>query len=175
MRRMRPPTARLVLTSFVVAAALAFAGVCALWARSYGTGERPDHWLLIRPEPVASWVVLSVPGQVIVARAPRGVLRNFGGDLDTTWEVAGLRYAAIPRIQTRVLWIPHWLLALAAGAWPAVSAALFVRRRRRLRRLALVGRCHRCGYDLRATPDPAGPRLPACPECGAAAGAAAEG
>jgi hypothetical protein len=67
--------------------------------------------------------------------------------------------------------LPCWLLALAAGAWPAGSAALSVRRRRRLRRLALVGRCRRCGYDLRATPDPAGPRLPACPECGAAAAA----
>jgi hypothetical protein len=76
--------------------------------------------------------------------------------------------------RAHALYLPCWLLALAAGAWPAGSAALFVRRRRRLRRLARDGCCRRCGYDCRATPDPAGPRLPACPECGAAAAAAAE-
>jgi hypothetical protein len=65
--------------------------------------------------------------------------------------------------------LPCWLLALAAGAWPAGSVALFVRRRRRLRRLAHVGCCRRCGYDLRATPEPAGAgggSLAVCPECG---------
>jgi hypothetical protein len=62
--------------------------------------------------------------------------------------------------------LPCWLLALAAGAWPAGSATLWARRRRRLRRLAREECCRRCGYDCRATPDPAGPRLAACPECG---------
>jgi hypothetical protein len=61
-----------------------------------------------------------------------------------------------------------WLLACLTAAVPVWRAGRFLARRRRLRRLALDGHCRRCGYDLRATPDPAGPRLPACPECGAA-------
>jgi hypothetical protein len=69
----------------------------------------------------------------------------------------------------RELTLPCWLLALVAGAWPATSAAVLARRRRRVRRLARDGRCRRCGYDLRATPEAAGAggRLMAvCPECG---------
>jgi hypothetical protein len=35
----------------------------------------------------------------------------------------------------------------------------------RVRRLP-PGACRQCGYDLRATPDPRGPFLAVCPECG---------
>jgi hypothetical protein len=52
--------------------------------------------------------------------------------------------------------VPHWMLALLAALLPARQAAqLFGRRRTR----SQAGLCHRCGYDLRATPD-------RCPECG---------
>jgi len=73
----------------------------------------------------------------------------------------------------RVALFPLWLLALIAGAWPVGSLALLVRRRRRARRLLRSNRCRHCGYDLRATPDAAGPRLAVCPECGAGAGVGA--
>jgi len=67
----------------------------------------------------------------------------------------------------QIISFPAWLVALLAGCWPAGSVALLIRRRR-LRRLAGIGCCRKCGYDLRATPTPGGALLPVCPECGAA-------
>jgi hypothetical protein len=46
---------------------------------------------------------------------------------------------------------PYWAIFLAAVAMPVTS--LWRRRRR------VAGKCAKCGYDLRATPD-------RCPECG---------
>ena len=54
------------------------------------------------------------------------------------------------------VWCPHWFVVVVSGALPAVWFARFRRRRERL----LQGRCRRCGYDLRASPE-------RCPECGA--------
>ena len=59
-----------------------------------------------------------------------------------------------------------WLLSLMAGAWPLTSLTLLLRRRARRRRLARTGCCKNCGYDLRATPQASGKKLPRCPECG---------
>lgn len=53
------------------------------------------------------------------------------------------------------VWCPHWFVVALCGVLPAVWLVRFRRRREWLRR----GRCRRCGYDLRATPD-------RCPECG---------
>ena len=51
---------------------------------------------------------------------------------------------------------PHWFLLTLFASLPSIR---FYRRLRH-RRLALIGHCRKCGYDLRATPD-------RCPECGA--------
>jgi hypothetical protein len=55
----------------------------------------------------------------------------------------------------RVIWFPHWFLALLFAVLPALRLRSILR----TRRLNRVGVCERCGYDLRATPA-------RCPECG---------
>lgn len=52
--------------------------------------------------------------------------------------------------------VPDWSLLAAASTLPFVW---LIRRGLAIRQKAMEGRCRRCGYDLRATPD-------RCPECG---------
>ena len=52
--------------------------------------------------------------------------------------------------------VPFWLAAAATAVLPTAWLGRWWVRRRRCDR---AGLCHRCGYDLRATPD-------RCPECG---------
>jgi hypothetical protein len=56
------------------------------------------------------------------------------------------------------LWFPMVLTPVAPLCW--------LRRWRRQARRVRLGLCLHCGYDLRATPAPTGPRVPRCPECG---------
>jgi hypothetical protein len=67
----------------------------------------------------------------------------------------------VERFSVRYAWVAPFTLIL-----PAIYGRAAIRRRRRLRR----GLCPGCGYDLRATPPGA-----ACPECGRAVGARADG
>ena len=55
-------------------------------------------------------------------------------------------------------WFPMVLTLIAPLCW--------LRRWRRQARRVRLGLCLHCGYDLRATPDAAGPRVARCPECG---------
>ena len=70
-----------------------------------------------------------------------------------------------PRIPAAIEAVHHFLLFAAAvllavfAFWATVLDSRGKRRRR-------TGRCPRCNYDCRATPNPAGPTLPTCPECG---------
>jgi hypothetical protein len=70
------------------------------------------------------------------------------------WNAAGFGWYSGPTHAS--VWLPYWSAALLTAAPPAAWLAGRARRRRRVR----AGRCLRCGYDLRATPE-------RCPECGA--------
>ena len=54
--------------------------------------------------------------------------------------------------------VSYWVLFVVSGIWPALWGLGRWRGRRRFRE----GRCQKCGYDLRETPE-------RCPECGAVA------
>ena|SRR5437867_4202278 len=56
------------------------------------------------------------------------------------------------------VWVPYWFLVVATALLPVVRIRAWLKRRQR----AWAGRCRKCGYDLRATPD-------RCPECGVSA------
>jgi hypothetical protein len=73
------------------------------------------------------------------------------------WGAAGNRRGGAVR---RELIVPYWTPALLLALAPAVRLTRLLRDRR-ARHSAAFGRCHECGYDLRATPD-------RCPECGVA-------
>ena len=69
--------------------------------------------------------------------------------------VRGLGFSYAASSNAGVLVTPSWFVAGLLAIVPAV----WLRRRRGIRRRCRLGLCPACGYDLRATPD-------RCPECG---------
>jgi hypothetical protein len=78
------------------------------------------------------------------------LMKEAGGD-----RVAGFRYVRLPGRFGCTL-VPMWLVMAVLALPPGAAARRWMRERKR----RSAGRCPRCGYDLRATPD-------RCPECGA--------
>ncbi len=74
------------------------------------------------------------------------------------WTLMGLRYVPQQSDGTRELFVPDWAVVLVTAVLPTFWLVAHVRKSRR----RVTGRCVRCGYDLRASPE-------RCPECGTTA------
>jgi hypothetical protein len=102
------------------------------WLRSFSTSDARDYYA----------------GPVGEADQTRDIIRK-----NAKWRLLGFSYTAVPDVG--VLVTPSWFVAGLLAIVPAV----WLRRRRGVRRRCRLGLCPTCGYDLRATPD-------RCPECG---------
>jgi hypothetical protein len=67
----------------------------------------------------------------------------------------------VNRARFLTLALPWWFLTLLFSIAPLRAIWKWKRSRR-----YPPHACQSCGYDLRSTPDPAGPLLARCPECG---------
>ena len=129
-----------------------------------GQGRGQVGWVRAEQSPGATasirltgWVVgppedLSRAADAVAAsrgrRRPGGIGFSFA---------RGQLTGATGTVRVTIVAVPHWFLAAATVALPALW---LLRRRPALRRHRLAhGLCPSCGYDLRASPD-------RCPECG---------
>jgi hypothetical protein len=159
--------------------------IVALWVRSYWRHDMLNCFGAARPgavhnygitseqgkvdiferwetysHPPAGWSLVSTGSVLNVYRFTSWVPRSPG---DRTVRFLSFGYRDTPTFSPpdnfRIFWFPHWFPALLFAVFPALRACSILRERR----LHRAGFCHRCGYDMRATPE-------RCPECGTAAG-----
>ncbi len=99
-----------------------------------------------------------------------GIQREYrSGPVQTSGLLDGQEVTMMGLNQSYLLSLPCYLPALLFALLPSQRLYVTIRRRRKARRAARgaqQGLCPHCHYDLRATPDPTGPRLSVCPECG---------
>ena len=154
---------RILLASSGVCLLLFVVTLCA-WARSYlprNLAVEADHGRLF----LVYWEGGDSNQQQFVPGAPMAVrpgvywefLRRSARRVKPDWEFLGFGTVGGTRTDRtmRLVVIPLWFIALATAGGAAGFLVPVLRRRRRLK----GGRCVRCGYDLRASPE-------RCPECG---------
>jgi hypothetical protein len=177
---------RKVFMFVATVSAVLFVAVCVMWVRSDLVRDYAFVWLRW-PGDAAGKRYLKVDGdsgggQIELSWekwtfARRELLRQHGGiatvdfyyrafaDLPkeyarssppTFWNAVGFKWYSGPTHCAVIF--PFWFAALLTAGVPAAWTVERARRGRRVKE----GRCHSCGYDLRATPD-------RCPECGAVA------
>ena len=167
------------LLNLVTAVSLALlVGVAVAWARSYFV---PAVWHF--GDAAVAWEVSSDRGTLVIERMARPMWNGVSGSwhfaaeggrpagVGPRWlRVENVRVVASPPPSAadaapgpveyaaiRRVWCDYWVLVGLSVPLPALwlvrrPGALAARRR-------AAGRCARCGYELRATPDK-------CPECG---------
>jgi hypothetical protein len=140
----------------------------ALFIRSSGGGLALARRVYTNSDPglVAAWRRTRFAGLPLTWRTDPSVAYPAGGPLLPTlswWTRSGFGLS-IERAKSSgyfsesgfALVVPDWSLLIATALLPF---AWLTRLGMVARRKAMEGRCRRCGYDLRATPD-------RCPECG---------
>jgi hypothetical protein len=167
---------RTLLAAAAVASLFVSVAICVLWAGSF---RRADllGWMLSGPGRSRRQVVVDSSrgglwvGYLRYARAPsaddepgpywRRTTPFAASNLRPNWLTFDAVHDRDPAWRRTGVMFPHWFAAaLFALPAPALARRLLARRR------ASLGRCVRCGYDLRATPH-------RCPECGHAPAAGA--
>ena len=178
---------RAVILALIALSTLTFLAASALWVRSYWVmdsvqlasaraGDGGVHTSFVGLTTARAvdevGIATGVAAASDVAEGAQRSLRSYrGGRLifnsmkGTLAERLGFRLASGPSGFIRGLMarsathtivnFPLWAVCLVT----ALPGALCVAHRRRRRSRARAGRCQRCGYDLRASPE-------RCPECG---------
>ena len=149
------------LRLFTIAVCLLLATCLAAWVRSYVPGElivRTDRGSLIFMVAHSQWAQAeSQDPASFIDRLRSGDPRDPPKD----WRFLGFEFFRLSYSPVRygyfAIGIPFWAICLPL----AVGAAWGIARWRRQRDWKSGGKCRKCGYDLRESPD-------RCPECGAA-------
>jgi hypothetical protein len=170
------PLVRILLNALTAMSLVLFATTVVLWVRSYWRLDEFGYVLAPGADAggvevgiesgsagVAITVWLDSPGDADRAEQRGWYARSddarpvpyAGGWLATRWGFA-IDRSRNPSFDGGRLVLPKWVPVTLFALLPIARVAITVRRRRRGIR---QGRCPRCGYDLRATPD-------RCPECG---------
>ena len=124
------------------------------WPDDYSV--RPDGTIRLRFDGLA--VDIRRPSDAGLLDSGGTYIARYAASIDPA-QLGAIRDQWHRRLDVPVASVPHWSVAAATGVLPTGWAGATVSRVARSRSRRRVGRCPRCGYDLRATPG-------RCPECG---------
>jgi hypothetical protein len=120
-----------------------------------------NRLVLTQERDIAPYLKQAERGMSYMRMGGVGPHARFSQTLKFDWKAPHVTRASRPPQKVAWQWqfrLPYWFISLP----PAILPALWVNRRRKLRRerrRAASGLCLNCGYDMRTTPE-------RCPECG---------
>ncbi len=151
------PLRRYIFNTLTVVSLLLLLATVGLWVDSYWR-EYVNVWHdRFDAMSLGDYEIMSRDGFLIIEYWP--IPRFYSkGPHDHYWNLFIMQFARVHygSSHRNVIGIRHWFLAIVFGVLPGVW---FIKWRKR-RRLAKVGKCPACGYDL------TGNESGVCPECG---------